>query len=388
MYAFTFMACAAALAVVDGRDGGAVEESQEVYEIVAGAAVPVLPPPLRDFFEDDLSALKRTAAELAATSSSHSLSGKADWHYIKLDIATDDTDAATRHAAARRFPRYRTAAAKLLQRLGRRDLGLLAWVIHDRYTALVDAFRKGKAEVIIRRAGALLHYATDAALPFNTTTGRDGTATGNLYWSAAGDESSTSLMHRTVRHRFQLGLPRRLRIRFGYEVRVAPKRYSPIANPIDDVFDALLEAHRSLDPLLSIDAEATADLGLRDARTFMAASDAYYDYVSDRAASIIESRLEAGSLLAANLIGGAWVQAGSPPPGAWEAPTPALTGRPNSVEPRSGPFVGSRKSTIFHRTNCSHARRIKPANLISFKTAREAQTIGRSPCRSCRPGDS
>ncbi len=388
MYALTFIAYAAALAVVDGPDGGAVEESREVYEIVAATAVPVLPPPLRDFFEDDLSALERTAAELAATSSSHSLSGKADWHYIKLDISTDDTDAATRHTAARAFPRRRTAAAKLLQRLGRRDWGLLAWVIRDRYSTLVDSFRIGKAEVIVRRAGALLHYATDAVLPFNTTTDRDGTATGNLYWSADGDESSTSLMHRTVRHRFQLGLPRWLRIRFGYEVRVAPERYSPIANPIDEVFDALLEAHRSLDALLRIDAEATADLGIRDARTFMAASDAYYDYVSDRAASIIESRLEAGSLLAANLIGGAWVQAGSPPPGAWEAPAPVLTGRSNSVEPRPDPFVGSRNSTIFHRTDCSHATRIKPANLIYFKTAREAEHIGRSPCRSCRPGDS
>ena len=44
MYALTFIAYAAAVAVVDGPQDGAVEESREVYEIAAATTVPVASP--------------------------------------------------------------------------------------------------------------------------------------------------------------------------------------------------------------------------------------------------------------------------------------------------------------------------------------------------------
>ncbi|MGB2985552.1 MAG: Ada metal-binding domain-containing protein [Phycisphaerae bacterium] len=302
-----------------------------------------------------------------------------------LDVATTDSDSATRRAAARAFPRDRGGAMKLFTRHGRRNGGLLPWVIRDRYDTLVEAFRSGRGEAIVREAGVVLHLATDAALPFNTTVDRDGAASGCLRWSAAGSASRASLRHRTVRHRYHVAFVGRLRHRFDYEVRVAPQRYRPLAHPIKAVFDVLLAAHEVLDALLVIDTEATADLGIVDADTFVAGSDAYYDRLADRAASIMESRLEAAALLGANLIGTAWVEAGSPPPGEWMAATPAVPADTSSPNRMKGPYVGSRNSTVFHRATCSHAKRINPANRVYFKTAQEALDAGRKPCKSCRP---
>ncbi len=48
-------------------------------------------------------------------------------------------------------------------------------------------------------------------------------------------------------------------------------------------------------------------------------------------------------------------------------------------------FVGSRNSAIFHRASCSHAKRIKPDNIVRFDAARDARSQGRTPCRTCKP---
>lgn len=387
----------------------AIDESPDAYEIATATAVPILPQPLRDFFKAHLDGLEQSATVgLASSSTPGSFLGEMDWHYVKLDIAAGEADPSTRGAAARTFPRDRTAATTLFKRHRCTDGGLLPWVIQERYTALVETFRTGDAKAIVHEAGVLLHFATDAALPFNTTADRDGASTGHLRWSTVDNTNRTSLMHRTVRHRCQLGLLARLRSRLDYEVRVAPERYYALKDPIDAVFPVLLGAHRSLGALLAIDAEAIADLGITDTRTFLAASEAYYDCLADHAAPVIEARLEAGALLAAKLIGTAWVQAGSPSPNTWTAPGAAphtrpaganpsgvrqpadkttLTNRTASEDQASHRFVGSRHSTVFHRAECSHARRIKPGNTVYFETTRAARHAGRIPCKLCSPAE-
>ena len=376
------------LVVIDGPVRGGADESLDAYEIAAATAVPVLPPPLRAFFQAHLAAFQHSAAPgLVPTSSPEALPGMADWHYVMVDAAAGGGDEAVRHAAAHRFPRDRAAAIGLYKRHGLRDGGSLPWVVCSRYAALVRAFQAGKEEAILREAGALLHFATDASLPFNTTANRDGQATGNLHWPV-GAAKDASPSHITVRHRYHIGLVGRLRNRFDYEVRVSPHRYGQVRNPIDAVFDVLLETHGVVDALLAIDAEAMAELGITDAETFAATSNAYYNRLADRAASIVESRLEAAALLCANLIGTAWVEAGTPPPGAQRAATPRMANRAGPPSKAGSPYVGSRQSTIFHRATCSHAKRIKPTNCVHFNTAQEARDAGRTPCKSCRPGDS
>lgn len=358
-----------------------LDESPEAYEIVTATAVAVFPPPLDAFFDAHRDEIRAVAVE-TASATAPAATGP-DRHYVMLDIAAALGDPQARRAAARKFPHDRTTAEKLFRRHGRLEGGTLPWTIQEHYDLLVRAFREGRIEAITGEAGAILHFATDAGLPFNTTADRDGAASGCLQWSAAG-HSQASLQHRTVRHRIQVKLIGRLSGRLAYETRVAPERYRLLASPLDGVFEVLLKSHQALATLCSLDVEAIAEGAVVDAESFVGKLDDYYMRIEGRAAPILESRLEDAALLGANLIGSAWVEAGQPPLGelGFAAPTIPVV-QPSSAEG----FVGSRHSTIFHRTTCTHARRIKPSNAVRFKTAREAQEAGRKPCKSCRPAD-
>lgn len=75
---------------------------------------------------------------------------------------------------------------------------------------------------------------------------------------------------------------------------------------------------------------------------------------------------------------------------------PVLTNRPARVTPlpaRRSPvgggggidYVASTRSPVFHRSDCSAAQRIVPANLIHFATREAALASGRRPAEDCRP---
>ena len=54
--------------------------------------------------------------------------------------------------------------------------------------------------------------------------------------------------------------------------------------------------------------------------------------------------------------------------------------------PRDGtafPFCAASRGDTYHRSNCSQARRISPANRIAFRTVEEARASGRRPCSRC-----
>jgi methylphosphotriester-DNA--protein-cysteine methyltransferase len=48
-------------------------------------------------------------------------------------------------------------------------------------------------------------------------------------------------------------------------------------------------------------------------------------------------------------------------------------------------YVGSVKSNKYHYPNCEWALKIHPDNLVTFKSAKEAQGAGYIPCKVCRP---
>lgn len=355
----------------------APEESPTAYEIVTAASVTVLPAPLQGFFETHLAALRQSATGKHATGSSgDGARESAGRHFVMLDIITD--------GHVRRFPQDRAEAMRLFKQRGVHDGGELPWVILDCYAALVRAFTSGASDALAQEAGTLLHFVTDAVLPFNTTGDRDGTGAGALHWfpteAEAGSES-----HHTVRHRCQIVLLDRFRNRFDFEVRVFPGRRENISNPRQAVFDALFEAYDTIDRLVKIDAEVLAGLDIHDATTFAASADAYYQRLADRAAPIMETRLEAGALLGANLITAAWVEAGKPSIHTTPATSSVVRDRASPPKPVASPYVGSRNSTIFHKATCPHARRIKPENLVGFDSVGEAIRAGRTPCKTCKP---
>ena len=50
-------------------------------------------------------------------------------------------------------------------------------------------------------------------------------------------------------------------------------------------------------------------------------------------------------------------------------------------------YVGSKNSNIYHYPTCRAAQKIKPENLVTFNSAKEAQEKGYRPCKVCRPPD-
>ncbi len=50
-------------------------------------------------------------------------------------------------------------------------------------------------------------------------------------------------------------------------------------------------------------------------------------------------------------------------------------------------FMGSKNSDLFHKIDCSSAKRITEKNAVYFKTAKEAAAAGKKPCSRCKPGE-
>lgn len=48
-------------------------------------------------------------------------------------------------------------------------------------------------------------------------------------------------------------------------------------------------------------------------------------------------------------------------------------------------YVASKKSKVFHKADCSSAKRIAPKNLIGYNSREEAVNDGKRPCKICKP---
>ena len=48
-------------------------------------------------------------------------------------------------------------------------------------------------------------------------------------------------------------------------------------------------------------------------------------------------------------------------------------------------FLASKNSKVFHKADCSSAKRIKPANLVTYGTREKATQAGKRPCKICKP---
>lgn len=55
------------------------------------------------------------------------------------------------------------------------------------------------------------------------------------------------------------------------------------------------------------------------------------------------------------------------------------------VSPAEYKFVASKNSNVFHRPDCSSAKRIKPANLVGYSSREETLKAGKRPCKRCKP---
>ena len=55
------------------------------------------------------------------------------------------------------------------------------------------------------------------------------------------------------------------------------------------------------------------------------------------------------------------------------------------ASPAEYKFVASKNSNVFHRPDCSSAKRIKPANLVGYSSREETLKAGKRPCKRCKP---
>jgi hypothetical protein len=77
------------------------------------------------------------------------------------------------------------------------------------------------------------------------------------------------------------------------------------------------------------------------------------------------------------------LRAGAVPHGA-AAPEAQPKAARASVPARAARYVASRRGKVFHVPDCRNAKRIKPSNLVTFKTREEALKRYR-PAQDCHP---
>ena len=252
------------------------------HKLIMRRALELLPPGLKPFFD-------RHRDEIVLRSTDPDLWRSVGWdddpnHFVDFgakELGEYPFTALPRDygAALEKF------GAPTLARLGR-----LPWREAEEFGQLRRAFESFKRETQFGSLDAILfsavtsHYMQDAHQPFHASVNYDGQLTGN-----AG-----------IHSRFETELIQR------YESRLTltPAPPTPITNPRDAAFDALLVSHQLVDAILKADTEAVAGKDTYD--------DDYYEKFFTRARPILEERLSAAISATAGVIIGAWEQAGRP----------------------------------------------------------------------------
>lgn len=373
-----------------GTESKAATGVDSVYALVAKFAVGALPPNLRPYFERDLETLCATAVSWnsAEEAGPNKLSPTRPseivrCHFVRLDAAAAGKPAGDPRACVQAFPRDEQSAQRLFLRAGV-DGGRLLWALSEQRDALRTALKHADRKAAIREAARLVHLATDAAFPWNVSVreapdqkehpppGASRAGEGNHGWYAR----FTQVLFPGSAERLHL------------EVRIAPSRVNLEPVPADEIFEAL---QNTFDTWVLLDAiDEIADAATPAPRTNDDPSPAeinrYHHRLMELAGPIFETRLENAAVLAARLIVDAWLRAGKP---VLRLEDPATAARPaEDIDTQTRVrWVASRNGSVFHLSTCSHARRIRPDNRLTFVSPAEALGTGRSPCRSCKPVD-
>ncbi len=367
--------------------------------IVVRRCAATLPPEIAPFFQSRLADLEERVVEPeVAWGKDPKLQARASWFYLRMDVKAKDKSVSARLAAAEAFPRREGEARELFKSLGlERQGGKLPWAVEDLHAQLVRAFQQGDEDEVVKTAAYLAHLAWAASQPFSVTMNHDGRDTGNLYLGdlAAGD---SYYPHQSVHYRVMGELVRRCRNRYLEQVQVRPLDVQPVREPLEACFRQMLGALARLDDLLTADREIAAQLGATDGATLVKREDEYYSLLDARCGDIVVERLRAAAMLAANLITGAWEQAGRPVvggggPAGGQVPTGPQANpgeKPREKSPSTEPsqpvrLVGSKNSAVFHRSDCPHVQKISPSNLVYYASAEDAKRQGKRPCQVCKP---
>jgi hypothetical protein len=169
-------------------------------------------------------------------------------------------------------------------------LGVVPWVIQDRWRDLVDAFREGDPAKVAMATAILGHYIGDAHVPLHTTVNHDGELTGQ----------------RGVHSRWETGLVERHIVAEDLPVLPAQPDAAFIQRPWE-----WLRASRALVPQLLADdreADRTTPLGNRGKTR----STAYWMIFWASQGPVVKQQLQLAGEHLGDAILNAWIAAGKP----------------------------------------------------------------------------
>ena len=188
------------------------------------------------------------------------------------------------------FPHFPREYEEAVKRYGAdfvQKNGLLPWRSTEMYQKLVEAFRQQQGysrDNIKFFSSVLSHYVSDAHVPFHAVVNYDGQLTGQ--WG--------------IHARFESELFERYRP----VLRVAPRPISPVPNPRDFIFDALIASFPLTETVLAADKAALGNREVYD--------DEYFTLFFGKVRPILERRLADAITASASLITAAWAEAGRP----------------------------------------------------------------------------
>jgi hypothetical protein len=167
-------------------------------------------------------------------------------------------------------------------------LGVVPWIIQDRWRDLVAAFREGDPAKVAMATAILGHYVADAHVPLHTTVNHDGQLTGQ----------------RGVHSRWESGLVGRYVVAGALSVQ--PARPDPAF--LERPWDWLRASHQLVPQLLADDREADRTTEGGRQRT-----QAYWQIFWARQGPVVQQQLQLAGEHLGDAILNAWIAAGKPP---------------------------------------------------------------------------
>lgn len=343
----------------------------ENHRIVARKSIDALPAPIAPLFVQHRLALEERAVEpVAVWDRDPELRKRRTWHRVELDLEAEEQTRTARLSAAERFPRTRARAPKYYRSHHLRGGGLLPWGVEELYQELVEAWKDGREEDVVRIAGYLAHFAADCASPFAATCNHDGRMTGNLYLGLLqpGDDYYA---HQSVQYRFDLELVRRHTSRYAEVIRLGASDYDPVSEPVGRAFEVLLGSLGCVDEILAADREILGRLKVADGTGFAARADEYYLLLDERCGELCVARLRSRPRpRVRNLVR-------QPPRASWEAGTPgSFIASAVRTPPGSARATGSTSSRPGRRSTRGAAPAKPATRAIEIPSAGESSAGG------------
>jgi hypothetical protein len=295
-----------AAAVLLAAPAAALGWGDRAHGLIIDEAVARLPEPLRGLFAGEADLKRLREAVLAPDIRRKKETQPAEWeeehpkHFFDIDLVTQEA------YPFKNFPRERAAAEKEFGKDVFKKAGTAPWAAQDALQALADALTAGRTDEIFTQAGDLAHYAADLHQPFHVSKNYDGRMTGN------------GGIHKAL----EIGLVNHFADFYAAEVR--KNRCDPpyAADPVDRLFDWLIEAWSRQKPILEAEtiarkkadynpSKALADL---DNYTSDAAKTYYAAFRSELEArgSPEANAMRDAAAHSAELLYTAWVRAGKP----------------------------------------------------------------------------